>query len=317
MNQYMSDSSFTDLDPRDLILDHYMQARDPELIKNNKAREAQIKKQEEQDKDILDDLLNGGEIKLPIVVFEVDGKLYVVDGFHRTKACLAYLKKHPESDLKVKANLVKNRTYQEAFIEAQAMNQGHGVGVSKAEVNQSIFRSLLVQRKFELSVTDLQALFTCSRGHANHVQKALKACSEALGDDACDKSIDVVKLILTLRSRLESKYDLTKSAWDSKGVPRIRRLADAYSGKELPIEDDQDVIKYRTAALEADLLKHLDNYGDGIFREALRKAVRGKGLGVTITKKAKWEQEHGYTEDEQYLQESNEYERSQEEDYGF
>ena len=75
MNQYMSDSSFTDLDPRDLILDHYMQARDPELIKNNKAREAQIKKQEEQDKDILDDLLNGGEIKLPIVVFEVDGKL--------------------------------------------------------------------------------------------------------------------------------------------------------------------------------------------------------------------------------------------------
>ena len=134
----MSDSSFTDLDPRELILDPNMQARDPELIKNNKAREAQIKKQEEQeeqDKDILDDLLNGGHIRIPITVFEVDGKLYVVDGFHRTKACLAYLKKHPDRSLKVKARLIKNRSYQEAFIEAQSMNQSHGVGVVNLHPN--------------------------------------------------------------------------------------------------------------------------------------------------------------------------------------
>ena len=72
MNQYMSDSSFTDLDPRELILDPNMQARDPELIKNNKAREAQIKKQEEQDKDILDDLLSIGTLIDPPICGVLD-----------------------------------------------------------------------------------------------------------------------------------------------------------------------------------------------------------------------------------------------------
>ena len=83
MKQYMSDSSITDLDPRELILDPYLQARDPELITKNKDRDAQLRKQLSQDNDILEELLNGGEIRQPITVFKVDTKLYVVDGFHR------------------------------------------------------------------------------------------------------------------------------------------------------------------------------------------------------------------------------------------
>ena len=88
MNQYMSDSMFTDLDPRTLVLDAMMQAREPELIKKAKLREAQVIKLAQQTDDILEDLLQGGTINVPIEVFEVGAKRYVVDGFHRTTACL-------------------------------------------------------------------------------------------------------------------------------------------------------------------------------------------------------------------------------------
>ena len=90
MNLYSSDTIDTDLDPRDLVLDLMMQAREPELIRKSKDREAQITKQSMQDSKILKDLLNGVGIKQPITVFEVEEKLYVVDGFHRTKACLEH-----------------------------------------------------------------------------------------------------------------------------------------------------------------------------------------------------------------------------------
>ena len=85
MNLYSSDTIDTDLDPRDLVLDLMMQAREPELIRKSKDREAQITKQSMQDSKILKDLLNGVGIKQPITVFEVEEKLYVVDVYHRTK----------------------------------------------------------------------------------------------------------------------------------------------------------------------------------------------------------------------------------------
>lgn len=317
MNQYMSDSSITDLDPLELILDPNMQARDPELIMNNKDREAQLRKQSLQDKEILDELLNGGQIRQPITVFEVGSKQYVVDGFHRTRACLAFLKTRPSESLRVKALLVKNRTYTEAFIAAQGMNQGHGVGVSKPEVHQSIFRTLIVQRKFDLSVSELSAMFRCSRGQANHVHKALKACAEVLCDITSDKSIDVLHLRQILQKRLNEKYYLTASAWDTKQFPKIRRLSNAYSGRELPTMDDEEKLKYLIVSSTEYINKLINNYGEGVFREALRKAVRGRELGISITKKSTWEQEHGFTDDSQYLENYDEFEKESLEKYGF
>lgn len=317
MNQYMSDSSFTDLDPRELILDPYMQARDPELINNNKDRDAQLRKQLTQDNDILEELLNGGEIRQPITVFQVDTRLYVVDGFHRTKACLKYLQNRPEESIMVKAKLITNRTYEEAFIAAQNMNQDHGVGVSKDEARQATFRALIVQREFVYSVSKLKGILLCSQGHAHNTQRALKACEEVLSDIRTDISIDIAHLTELLKERLTDKYGLTAAAWDNKQFPKVSVLAKAYSGKEVTFNDDEEKLKHLIACSTEDITKLIRNYGEGVFREALRKAVRGTGLGISVTKKTTWEEEHGFTDDSQHLQDYEELEKSSLENYGF
>ncbi|HCH1199953.1 TPA: hypothetical protein NKQ06_005487, partial [Vibrio parahaemolyticus] len=63
MNQFMADSRFEYLDPRTLILDPAMQARDVELIQDKRVRSAQEIKQESQSKEILEDLRNGQPIR--------------------------------------------------------------------------------------------------------------------------------------------------------------------------------------------------------------------------------------------------------------
>lgn len=304
MNQYMSDSSITDFDPRELVLDPILQARDPQLISNNKDREAQIRKQALQDKDILEELLNGGQIRLPITVFEVGGKYYVVDGFHRTRACLAYLTERPTESIKIKSKLISNRTYTEAFLAAQEVNQGHGVGVTRAEVTQSKFRALIVNYEFDLSVSELENRLVCSRGQANHASKALKACREVLGDLNQSDFNDLNELNETLRTRLTDKYSLTDSTWDSVGFPKIRKLADAHSGKNLlsQIDDSDSWFQHRTESATADLNRMMENYGPSIFREALRKAVRGHELGISVTRKDAWEKLNGYNDESEYLE---------------
>ncbi|WP_076011386.1 ParB N-terminal domain-containing protein [Alteromonas abrolhosensis] len=301
MNLYSSDTIDTDLDPRDLVLDLMIQAREPELIRKSKDREAQITKQSMQDSKILKDLLNGVGIKQPITVFEVEEKLYVVDGFHRTKACLEYLKKKPDEPMTIKAVLVKKRTYVEAFLAAQEMNQEHGVGVTAEEITQSKFRSLIVSNKFGLSISKLMELVGCDKGQAAHYRRALIACANALEGVIQDKNISVQQLAEVLKTRLEEEYYLTDSAWDSKGFPRMRKLANAYSGivSEPPAET-QEWIEYRTNQAIKNFTNMMKYYDAGIFREALRKAVRGQELGITISKRATWESANAYSDEANY-----------------
>ena len=299
----MADSSLTDLDPRDLILDPLMQAREPELIKTNKEREAQITKQAMQDSEILNDLLNGVGIRLPITVFEVGSKRYVVDGFHRTKACLEFLKEKPEESITIKAMLIKNRTYNEAFLAAQEMNQNHGVGVTNEEITQSKFRSLIVTSQFGLSVSQLMKVASCGRGQADHFRKALLACADALQGISTDKDISVQHLVEILSEQLSEKYYLTSSAWDSKGFPKMRRLSDAYSGRVMPsIEDGEEWTDYQIKQAIKNFNNMIEYYGPGVFREALRKTVRGQELGITISRKSTWEEAQGYSDESNYLE---------------
>lgn len=300
MNQYMSDSSFTDFDPWDLTLDPAMQARDAQLITNLKSREAQLRKQSQQDEDILEELLNGGQINVPITVFLVGKTPYVVDGFHRTSAARQFHHERPEATMRIKALLVRNRSYAEAFLAAQDANQNHGVGVTKDEIAQSKFRALLVQGEFDLSVSQLQEHLKVSRGQAAHARKALEACNKALGEDASKPFKSACEFTELLSGRLRASYDLPPSAFDSNDFPKIRKLSDAVSGKDLmsDVDDGEDWIKARTETASEDITRLINNYGEGVFREALRKSVRGRELGVSVTRRDKWESHSGYSSED-------------------
>ncbi len=298
MIEYAKDTSRVELDPRGLTLDPLLQARDPALIAKHKSREAQNTKQADQIVYILDDLLRGDPIRIPIRVFEVEGKLLVVDGFHRTKACLQYLKKKPDEDLKVTSLLVKNRTYEEAFLTAQQMNKDHGVAVTKEEMIQAGFRSLLVQFKFDLSGSQIMKAVSCSKGQANHIQNALKACKEALEASDVNSGSDIQDRIEAIGDGLRLRYGLTDSAWDSKGFPKIRKLSDAYKGNSnVPVDDEKGWTEHQTKDAIEQFDKILERYGSGIFREALRASIRGQELGVSVSRKSTWEKATGYSDE--------------------
>ncbi|HAS6182208.1 TPA: hypothetical protein I7160_02230 [Vibrio vulnificus] len=298
MNSYIEDSCFRELDPRTLILDPAMQARDTALIKDKRVRAAQEIKQESQDKELLDDLRNGFGIKQPITVFEVDNKAYVVDGFHRTGACLKFLKESPDSELTIKARVIRNRTYQEAFAAAQEMNQNHGVGVTKDELGQAKFRSLVVAGNFDLSVSEIANTVGCSRGQANHVSRALKACHKALDGAVVGDFNTLAEFIDCLQDGLESHYHFRTQIWDSHGFPKVRKLSDVVSGNGFMPSDmsDDEYEKFMINSVKDRITKILNDHGEDIFREGLRKAVLGSGLGISVSKRSQWLKQAGSVE---------------------
>ncbi|OEE69238.1 ParB N-terminal domain-containing protein [Enterovibrio norvegicus] len=298
MKQYIEDSYFSYLDPRALTLDPAMQARDTTLIRDKRLRAAQEIKQAAQDEAILEGLRNGVGIKQPITVFEVDDKKYVVDGFHRTGACLAYFKEEPESDLMIRSRIIRNRTYQEAFEAAQQMNQDHGVGVTPEEQGQSKFRALVVANRFELSVSEIVKELGCSRGQANHVSRALKACNKAIKGKVVADFSKLTDFIEHLQFGLESNYYLPRSIWDTHGFPKVRRLSDAVTGKDFTPRDmdNEEWQKHQINSVEERINRLLKDYDEDFFREGLRKAVIGSGLGISVSKRSKWLEQAGSVE---------------------
>jgi len=294
----MKDSSRTDIDPRKLTLDPIMQARDVELIKDNRLRSSQEIKQASQDNEILEDLRNKLPIRLPITVFVVGDLYYVVDGFHRTGACLRYLKENPEAELTIPALVIKNRTYREAVVAAQDANQNHGVGVTADEVMQSKFRKLIVEGNHSLSVSGVMNEIDCSRGQAAHIANGLKACGKAFTNPMDLEFTDLEIYIEKLQHGLQNQFYCPENTWDSKGFPKIRRLSDIASGKEYT-GIDLDNETWEEAQIQnaiRDFGRLIDRYGDDYFREGLRKYVKGTGLGISINKRNKWLEQAGSVE---------------------
>ena len=288
MIQFMKDSSRTDIDPRKLTLDPIMQARDVELIKDNRLRSSQEIKQASQDKEILEDLRNNVGIRHAITVFVVDNVNYVTDGFHRTNACLKYLKENPNADIKIPALVINNRTYREAFAAAQDANQEHGVGATADEVMQSKFRKLIVEGDYSLTVSEIRERAQCSQGQAAHIARGLKACGEVLAKGANVEFTDAASFTEHLQDRLEMKCYIPSSVWDSKGFPKIRKLSDAISGKGFMGQDDETWVEAQLKGAMNDITRLITSYGDDCFREALRTKVRATGLGISITKRNAW-----------------------------
>lgn len=290
----MDDSRLADLDPTSLILDKTLQARDTELIKDKRLRSAQEIKQASQDEQILNDLRNGQPIRQRVTVFVIDDKYFVVDGFHRTKACLNYLKENPKTTIFIPCLVIENRTYQEAFEAAQEANQGHGVGITEDERGQAKFRQLIVNGNFSLSVSQIAEKVSCSRGQANHISRGLKACKEALGDIAGQDIHDLAGYIEQLQSGLETKYCLPKNAWDAQGFPKIRKLSDAISGKDFIKDmDNEEWQNHQISSVSEKITNIIKNFGEDHFREGLRQAVKGNALGVSISRRNKWLEQVG------------------------
>ena len=299
----MSDSRHAKIDPRTLTLHPAMQARDSELIRDKRLRAAQEVKQASQDKEILEDLRNGHPIRQSIIVFVVNSSYYVVDGFHRTSACLKYLKEHPNSDLTIPAIIIANRTFMEAFSAAQDANQGHGVGVTTDEIMQSKFRKLIINREFDLSISEVMKAVGCSKGQAAHIAKGLKACGHVLSGTDTSKFSDLAAFTEHLRNALECEWYLTSNVFDSKGFPKIRRLSDAISGKVFSPNDcsDSEWDAYRINEVSTTIDRLIENLGEDYFREGLRKSVKGLNLGVSVSLRKKWLQQAGSIEGSESL----------------
>ena len=300
MIEYMADSYKTNIDPRKLTLDLALQARDVTLIKDKLLRSSQEYRQANQDKELLEDLNNGLPIHTLIKVFIVNDRFLVIDGFHRTKACLEYLRKNPDNDLTIPALVFKNRSYKEAVAAAQDVNQNHGVSVTSDEIMQSKFRKLIIEGKFSLSISEVMKIVGCSRGQAAHICKGLKACGQCFTSPEQLEFTNLQEFISILEDGLSAQMELANNIWDSNGFPKIRKLSDAVSGKGFAggILDDEAWEASQVNGVKSDLAKLIDIYGDDFFREGFRKHIKGSGLGISITNRNKWLEQAGSVEND-------------------
>jgi hypothetical protein len=138
-------------------------------------------------------------------------------------------------------------------------------------------------------------LVGCSRGQAAHIANGLKACKEALGTDI--EMNDLENFVEGLQFGLESRYYLPQSCWDSKGFPKIRRLSDAFKGKDnISDKDDEQWEQKQIKDVSNSISRLIEFFGEDIFREGLRKVTRGSQLGISISQRSKWLEQAGTIE---------------------
>ncbi|MCE9686311.1 hypothetical protein LZP73_08815 [Shewanella sp. AS16] len=283
------------IDPRQLVLDNKFQGRQVEL-NNSRQDKAAIERSRQMQIDIiLADLRAGKGIRNKIQAFELEGKLCVVDGFHRTEACKQYLKESPEANLTVPVKVYKDYSESQAYFFSLTANRQHGTALSASERMQNQFKREVMLQHYEQvpSKRELAKLYSCQDSQGLHVQRALKACMGEGRPSKQEWSTDLEGAIEQLQASLKSEYPaLRDDDFDKDGFPIIRRLSDATTKKgdeydykdEDPEEYERKMVTYLARKLE-DMIA---NEGGERFRAALKRLDRN-ALGISV--KREWDED--------------------------
>lgn len=280
------------LSPSLLILDERFQSRQTHLIKDKKEKAASEISRQQQIKTILMSLETGNGIKEPIEAYELYGELFVVSGFHRTKACHTFLKKNPEKTLNVPVKVYRGYTEAEAYMDSLTKNLEYGTALNDSEKWQNKFKQSLMQGENlePVSKRETAKLFICSDTQGLHIRNAQLACIEAGLPTVIEWMSDYQKTVKKLRKKLQSRYEaLRLEDFDKDGFPIIIRLANAYKGKSVDVDKSDEDLEQEEVTRQFHKLEELIVKNPSAFRKALNRLDK-KALGLVV--KRSWNEEN-------------------------
>lgn len=285
-------TSHEQIDPNLLILDDRFQNRQLNLVHKDTEREASETFRQIQINNVLMSLNHGEAVHTPLEVFELHGRLYVVDGFHRTMACQQYLANPKARKITVPATVHRGYSEFDAYMASLTMNVGHGTRLHPSEEYQNKFKrhlakgeKLVVQSKREIAKA-----YSCSDTHGLNIQRALNACIEAGLPLKAEWEKDFAKAARKLKRALKKRYpDVLDDVFDKDDYPIITKLADASKGliEKAPMTDTA-----RKGMIKQQIRDIIDTQGAEDFRAALKSI--NKELALAVTVKTVWDENETY-----------------------
>jgi hypothetical protein len=280
------------INSKELVLDPFFQARQTEIIEQPKEQAAKAITRQASIDSIVADLKAGKGIKETLIAYELDNKVFVVDGFHRTEACHRYLKENPDKSLEVSVEVYRGYSKGDAYRHSQRINRSHGTALAASEVQHNDFKARVIDGNYKGTKRGLADEFSCAPSQGLHIMNALKACEAhhkavaPLWDEYPEEAIE------RLQQLLIQQYGISDKQFDKDGFPKIRPLSNAYKGivfgGDLTDEEQENkAIKDLTRQLDCLIAEN----GGERFRAALKKvgcndtAKSGyKHLGISIKK---------------------------------
>jgi hypothetical protein len=277
------------IDPSLLILKNKFQGRQLGVVHKDFDREASEALRQMQIDNVLISLQNGDSIHVPLEAFELEGQLYVVDGFHRTIACQQYLAKTKSKQITVPVIVHRGYTNSEAYLDSLTKNQDHGTPLQPSESYQNKFKAHLM-RGVDIEVESKATLakkYGCQNTQGLYIKRALRACIEAGLPPSNEWMKDDTKACKKLKRALKKQYrDLYDTCFDKDDFPIIRKLADASMGFKDREPLSEDKLKM---IMKKEIRDMVIKHSPSEFRAALKAVNKELALGLTV--KTAWDEE--------------------------